>query len=201
MSSKIVVSRETLQRWLDDMGADKHEKAPSLVRRREELRTLLAAPVVDQTLAEHCKQCAEVVRTWPESKRDCLGKITAPVVERQPVAFAWVVVSPDGKEFSELQSSEDAAKDLAHDMDGDLHPDHMGGRHEIKSVYTAPPELAELQATIAQLEDLRDFQSEWVTFYIEKVGELTAGIERLKGGVADAQRNFEKGGEWERNSK
>jgi len=48
---------------------------------------LLAAPVVEPSLAEHCKQCAEVVRTWPESKRDCLGKID-PVVERQPVL--WV---------------------------------------------------------------------------------------------------------------
>lgn len=76
--------------------------------------------------------------------------LAAPFVERQPVAFAWVVVSPDGKEFSELQSSEDAAKDLARDMDGDLHPDHTGERHEIKAVYTAPPELAELQADMAQ---------------------------------------------------
>lgn len=69
---------------------------------------------------------------------DAEAILAASVVERTPAAFAWVVVSPDGKEFSELQSSEDAAKDLAHDMDGDLHPDHTGERHEIKAVYTTP---------------------------------------------------------------
>lgn len=32
-------------------------------------------------LREHCKQCAEVVKTWPEWKQNCLGD--APAVERQ----------------------------------------------------------------------------------------------------------------------
>ena len=117
----------------------------------------------------------------------------APVVEGQPVAFAWVVVSPDGKEFSELQSSEDAAKDLAHDMDGDLHPDHAGERHEIKAVYTAPPELAELQATIAQLRidlsnqtELTNQANHHKAQRGQTIDELTAEIERLKGGQGDA---------------
>lgn len=48
----------------------------------DELRALLAK----SDLADHCKQCADTVQTWPGSKRDCLGKIAAPVVERQPVA-------------------------------------------------------------------------------------------------------------------
>lgn len=44
-----------------------------------ELRALLAK----SDLVAHCKQCAEVVKTWPELKRDCLGKISAPAAERQ----------------------------------------------------------------------------------------------------------------------
>lgn len=110
----------------------------------------------------------------------CVLSYAAPVVERQPVAFSWVVVSPDGKEFSELQSSEDAAKDLAHDMDGDLHPDHTGGRHEIKAVYTAPPELAELQATIVQLKDeVGEAKGEYDRS-ANKVAQLTADLTEEK---------------------
>ena len=48
MSGKIEISREQVQQWLDDMGSEKHEKSPSLARRREELRALLAAPVVER---------------------------------------------------------------------------------------------------------------------------------------------------------
>ena len=53
-----------------------------------ELRSLLDAPAVEPNneLREHCKQCAEVVKTWPEWKRDCLGG--APEVEQQePVEY------------------------------------------------------------------------------------------------------------------
>lgn len=46
----------------------------------EEARALLDAPTND--LRDHCKQCAEVVKTWPEWKQNCLGG--APTVERQP---------------------------------------------------------------------------------------------------------------------
>jgi hypothetical protein len=71
MSSKFEITQELAERLAAaDMSAF------------QELRLLLAAPAAEPTLAEHCKQCAEVVRTWPESKRDCLGKIE-PIVERQ----------------------------------------------------------------------------------------------------------------------
>ncbi len=89
-------------------------------------------------------------------------QIAAPVVERQE-PFAWVVVSPDGKEFSELQSSEDYAKDLAHDMDGDLPADHSGGKHEIKGVFTSPPapvavdERAEFEHWVMQEAQSRSY--------------------------------------------
>lgn len=47
---------------------------------------LLDAPAVEppNALREHCKQCADVVKTWPEWKRNCLGG--APAVERQEAA-------------------------------------------------------------------------------------------------------------------
>lgn len=47
------------------------------------LRALLDAPPVEpaNALREHCKQCADVVNTWPEWKQNCLGG--APAVERQ----------------------------------------------------------------------------------------------------------------------
>ena len=83
------VSRELLQHAFnavnylamraDDIGS-------SNVPFAEALRALLDAPDVEpiNDLREHCKQCAEVVKTWPEWKQNCLGG--APVVERQPVA-------------------------------------------------------------------------------------------------------------------
>lgn len=43
----------------------------------DELRALLDAPTND--LREHCNQCAEVVKTWPEWKQNCLGGAPAPV--------------------------------------------------------------------------------------------------------------------------
>lgn len=53
MSNDIKINREQVQRWLDDMGPEKYETAPSLKRKREELRALLAAdpvPPLIQTL-------------------------------------------------------------------------------------------------------------------------------------------------------
>lgn len=47
------------------------------------LKALIDAPAVEppNALREHCKQCADVVKTWPEWKQNCLGG--APAVERQ----------------------------------------------------------------------------------------------------------------------
>jgi hypothetical protein len=229
MSSKIEVSREKLESLIAKAYG---EKLGNPDVELDELRALLAAPVVDpnahlphkvENLSDFLYRtgapvierqdvfgCIDAeVRKEVQGVYDAYATVNASqVVERQPVAFSWVVVSPDGKEFSELQSSEDAAKDLAHDMDGDLHPDHTGGRHEIKAVYTATPELAELQAlsadalavnktlnqqmdalqaTIAQLESK-------LNRAINLDFERRAEIERLKGGqgVAGRRERFQK---------
>lgn len=73
------VSRELLK--------DMHEHPDCPVEFIDHLRRLLDAPVVEPAsdLREHCKQCAEVVKTWPEWKQNCLGG--APVVERQPERY------------------------------------------------------------------------------------------------------------------
>lgn len=42
-------------------------------------------PEPPNDLREHCKQCAEVVKTWPEWKQNCLGG--APAVEQQEPEF------------------------------------------------------------------------------------------------------------------
>lgn len=62
----------------------------------EELRVLLTK----SEFADHCKQCADTVQAWPESKRDCLGKFAAPVVESQPIAvLSKCLKGPKAGEF------------------------------------------------------------------------------------------------------
>lgn len=52
MSGFVMVKRDQIQRWLDEMGPEKYETAPSLTSRREELRAVLAqeAGHVDEPL-------------------------------------------------------------------------------------------------------------------------------------------------------
>ena len=101
MSEFVMVKRELLERNCPIAFAPND---PDVWKAREELRAVLAQ---EPTLREHCKQCADIVKTWPESKRDCLGKIAqeaghvleplgmvvaTPVVERQePEVLGWRV--------------------------------------------------------------------------------------------------------------
>lgn len=73
----VTMSRELLEALLNADSVEQHRNV------HEELRAILTGHSAEPTLREHSKQCAEVVKTWPESKRDCLGKVE-PVVERQP---------------------------------------------------------------------------------------------------------------------
>jgi hypothetical protein len=96
----------------------------------------------------------------------CWNKRAAPVVDRQP--FFYGIMQPDGKpHYSELCVSGEAsdleseAESMSEDGDGEYH---------VVLLYTAPPELAELQATIARLtaenERLKGWQGEpvaWLT--------------------------------------
>lgn len=67
---------ETIKFWLERAQESTYD---SDIDGLTELRALLDAPV--NPLREHCKQCAEVVKTWPEWKQNCLGGV--PAVERQ----------------------------------------------------------------------------------------------------------------------
>lgn len=70
----------------------------------------------------------------------------------RPEPHAWVVISPDGKEWSELQASICAAKDLAHDMDCELPASHAGGKHEIREVYFSAPAAQPQGVPVAWVE-------------------------------------------------
>jgi len=98
------------------------------------------APAVEPTnaLREHCKQCAEVVKTWPEWKQSCLGG--APVVERQPGE------SPT----HEMNKAGCQAYMDADGMIGIMHHSSMG--HAYVAMRELDPEVAALQSTIAQLQ-------------------------------------------------
>lgn len=71
MTNKLEISRELAERIIKGLEMGLHESAPTV----KELRALLAA----DDLLDHCKQCADVVKEWPESKRDCLG--TPPLIQ------------------------------------------------------------------------------------------------------------------------
>jgi hypothetical protein len=139
MSSKIEVS---LADRLEDIAEDL-----TFMKDRNTIReaiALLAAPAVEQTLREHCKQCAEVVKTWPESKRDCLGS----VVERQ--AEQW-------------QRKSKMHGDCWYNLPADEVEQAIASGWEVRGLHSDPPELAELQATItrltAEVERLHSVQS------------------------------------------
>lgn len=131
----VIISYELGERiyaWLDRLNSKSGD-----VNEADELRTLLNAPVVEPTndLREHCKQCAEVVKTWPEWKQNCLGG--APVVERQPVTWIDSLCLERMSRQPTRNFVVTGEKRLGYDV----------------PLYIAPPEVAALQSTIAQLED------------------------------------------------
>lgn len=99
-----------VSRWLIEQSAtflEAHSSGPSIESNlAADLRALLDTP--PNNLREHCKQCAEVVKTWPEWKQNCLGGV--PAVERQELPFpGYPPVPADRKiappEVSALQST------------------------------------------------------------------------------------------------
>jgi uncharacterized small protein (DUF1192 family) len=119
---------------------------------------VLAAMQSDEP-TEHCKKLREI--------------LAAPVVERQPVAWMYLERSEDGYEYRPLFSHQKWV----------VLPD---GFYEESPLYTAPPELAELQATIARLTAENERLKGGGQLLVQDRDALQAEIERLKGGHGEA---------------
>lgn len=105
-------------------------------------------------------------RTTLDAMSSCADS-SAPVVERQPVAAtAWEVTGRNGyglhREFPKWTTG-----------DAEL---------SVKALYAAPPELAELQATIAKLREELDGTRLLAADQLLKIKHQRIEIERLKGG-------------------
>jgi hypothetical protein len=100
-----------------------------------------------------------------------LANASAPVVERQPVAIYMHM-----DELS-LFTSEDVSGGVAavSKRPGD----------GMTALYTAPPELAELQATIARLTADLKIRDRELEIAAEQADDLQVEIERLKGGQGE----------------
>ncbi|RBB97497.1 hypothetical protein C3E97_027665 [Pseudomonas sp. MWU12-2115] len=154
------VSRELLERLFEGF------KQGNWYAEAQELRALLDAPVVErQPVAwieiDEDKPAGKTIDWYnsdlleiplgtklyvapPEvaALQSTIAQLQARVEELESgrdEPFAWVVVSPEFGILSDLQTTEDDAKDLAHDMDCELPAHHSGGKHEIKALFTAPP--------------------------------------------------------------
>jgi len=93
-------------------------------------------------------------------------KHAAPVVERQP--FFYGIMQPDGKpHYSELCVSGEAS-DL--ESEAESMSEDSDGEYYVVALYTAPPELAELQATIARLTELINEVVEKQSYELEHRG-------------------------------
>lgn len=129
------------------------------------------------SLREHCKQCAEIVKTWPEWKQESLGG--APAGERQEhYGFASVLI--DNFRFA---------------IDNGKQPTFSKGDliWFIEQLSKAQSESSGLQSTIAQLEDKLskainlDFQRR------ETIARLEARIAELESGRGEPVANcFER---------
>jgi hypothetical protein len=124
--------------------------------------------------------------------------LAAPVVERQP--FRFLVKSCYGPRRKSIENADESMRDSIESA-----RQYFGAEHEIDAakakslvyispgewfaipLYTAPPELAELQATIARLTAEND-EPEWhqmMTKLEDQNTELRAENERLKGGQGE----------------
>lgn len=124
------VSRKTIERIADHCKFWKdHAYIEAIGDIEPELRALLDAPASD--LREHCKQCAEVVKTWPEWKQGCLGGAGRG--------------SQPGDEVSELG----ALRRLTEDSCNELVSRCLEHADEIAALQST---IAQLQARVAELE-------------------------------------------------
>lgn len=156
MSSKIEVSRELLSHATALLSSVHSDVA-------HQLTALLAAPVIE-TVNGHHPSCQAVDDYRPgECSHGC-----APVVERQPAALPNKMV-PSGYDSEGSNGLRQGWNDF-HDAMSKLGP-----------LYTAPPELAELQAKEPDPTSWPSLKSAYDEAQAT-IARLTAENERLKGG-------------------
>jgi hypothetical protein len=149
MISKI----ETMRDLLVDMTHNQHKKVAAFMPYIADL--LRAAPVVESLVGRtgggmvwhECAVCHTKGSYHPDVKWCICGRPfnTDPVVERQPAGFRFDWDYEHGNGWCRN------ATRFVETLEEVDHEDKSTWRN-ITALYTAPPELAELQATIAQLE-------------------------------------------------
>jgi hypothetical protein len=111
--------------------------------------------------------------------------LDAPVVERQPVAWLRKVTDEGGNKYS---------VELLHNKPSIFHPYQWDSRPATgfkiidSALYAEPPELAELQATIAHLRNDLEGTRLLAADQLLKIKQQVAEIERLKGEPASAAK-------------
>jgi hypothetical protein len=132
---------------------------------------------------EYSSPISSTDQQWHKDKQALRALLDAPVVERQPVAWMYLERSEDGYEYRPLFSP---TKWL-------VLPD---GFYEESPLYAAPPEVAALQSTIAQLQArIAELESgrvepvardQQVTELSEFMGRLSGGLRHFAGQIIDA---------------
>jgi hypothetical protein len=127
----------TMSRELAERLDNPHSYVRNLARK--ELRGMLARTVCSKGIL-----CGDV--TCECKGNGYFDKVAAPVVERQPAAWMWSEEFVGGK-----FDGEEANDGVSFGPEKpNIKPSISGTTMKYKALYTAPPELAELQATIAQ---------------------------------------------------
>jgi hypothetical protein len=112
----------------------------------------------------------------------CVLSYAAPVVERQPRAWECLALKGVNGEHGRYSRVATSPREM---LDFVTHYDGIGAAVTVIELFTAPPELAELQATIARLTT----ENESVKLNLDKTDKrylaAVAEIERLKGGQGE----------------
>ncbi len=187
MSKFVLVKRELLEDLLGSAQAEAAERRAALGDFRPQVQAELdrvvsetkAVLAQEPTLLEHCKQCAEFVKAWPESKRDCLGKIESVLAHEAGRGEAIYLYRRKGNQewatcdrprFVELSSHKLFTTKVCYDSPPPQHP--------ILKVLSDPQamELVALKATVAQ-------QAQLIAWLKKGRGEAVAWLDRESGAL------------------
>lgn len=173
----------------------------------DRLRALLDAPSND--LREHCKQCAEVVKTWPEWKQNCLGG--APAVEVQRVINRLESSDPDfndctdavkvirvlSAELKRLEINSQVRQiesNQLHEIISGPGDHHAAARRVYDAGYRkSDTEVAALHSTIAQL---RQHKNDYMEAAEETRRALTDDVAQLQARIAELESGRDEPVAW-----